>query len=319
MGERLKGKVAVVTGAGRGIGRGIAHADGGGRRGGRRERPRRRRRRRGQRHARRPTRWSPRSGPRADARSRTTTASPTSPRPSGIVDTAVQEFGRLDILVNNAGILRDRMIFNMSEEEWDAVVARPPEGHASTAPATPRRACASRRAGASSACRRPRASTATPARRTTAPPRTASPDFTRVVSRDLGKYGITVNAIAPAAATRMTATVGDAARQARAKSGVAGMGAEARSLLPRPQREPDDVAPFVVYLASDAAADINGQIFVVMGGIISLLNYPGAGAHDHQADALDAGGDRGALPVDAGDGPVQPGAGAEGMRILTTR
>ena len=52
------------------------------------------------------------------------------------------------------------------------------------------------------------------------------------------------------------------------------MGAEARTLLPRAQREADDVAPFAVYLASDAAAGINGQIFVVMGGIISLLNYP---------------------------------------------
>ena len=72
----------------------------------------------------------------------------------------------------------------------------------------------------------------------------------------------------------MTATVGDAARQARARAAVASMGAEARSLLPRPQREPDDVAPFATYLASDAAANINGQIFVVMGGIISLVNYP---------------------------------------------
>jgi NAD(P)-dependent dehydrogenase (short-subunit alcohol dehydrogenase family) len=98
--------------------------------------------------------------------------------------------------------------------------------------------------------------------------------FTRVISRDLGRYGITVNAIAPAAATRMTASVGDAARQARQKAGIASMGAEARTLLPRPQREPDDVAPFATYLASDAAADINGQVFVVMGGIISLTNYP---------------------------------------------
>jgi NAD(P)-dependent dehydrogenase (short-subunit alcohol dehydrogenase family) len=98
--------------------------------------------------------------------------------------------------------------------------------------------------------------------------------FTRVVSRDLGRYGITVNAIAPAAATRMTATVSESARQARTKAGVAGMGADARALLPRPQLEPEDIAPFAVYLASDAAANINGQIFIVMGGMISLTNYP---------------------------------------------
>jgi NAD(P)-dependent dehydrogenase (short-subunit alcohol dehydrogenase family) len=98
--------------------------------------------------------------------------------------------------------------------------------------------------------------------------------FTRVVSRDLGKYGITVNAIAPAASTRMTATVPDSARQARAQRGIAAMGDRARTLLPRPQREADDVAPFAVYLASPGAAGVNGQIFVVMGGVISLVNYP---------------------------------------------
>jgi len=98
--------------------------------------------------------------------------------------------------------------------------------------------------------------------------------FTRVVSRELGKYAINVNAIAPAAATRMTATVSDSARQARAARGIASMGDKARALLPRAQREAEDIAPFAVYLASPAAANINGQIFVVMGGIISLVNYP---------------------------------------------
>ncbi len=94
--------------------------------------------------------------------------------PSASSSTAVQAFGRIDILVNNAGILRDRMIFNMSEDDWDAVIAVHLKG-TSTAAATRRCACASRVAGGSSACPPPPASTATPARPTTAPPRTASP------------------------------------------------------------------------------------------------------------------------------------------------
>ena len=99
--------------------------------------------------------------------------------------------------------------------------------------------------------------------------------LTRVISRDLGRYGITVNAIAPAAATRMTATVGDAARAGtrqgrRRQHGRRG----ARAAAARRSATPEDVAPFATYLASDAAAGINGQIFVVMGGIISLVNYP---------------------------------------------
>ena len=93
--------------------------------------------------------------------------------------------------------------------------------------------------------------------------------LTRVVSRELGKYGVTVNAIAPVAATRMTATVNDQARAARAKRGIAA-GAPPMAL----RMEPEDVAPFVTYLATDAAANINGQTFLVRGGVVSLLNYP---------------------------------------------
>jgi NAD(P)-dependent dehydrogenase (short-subunit alcohol dehydrogenase family) len=96
--------------------------------------------------------------------------------------------------------------------------------------------------------------------------------FTRVVARDLGRYGVTANAIAPAAATRMTGTVSDRTRQIRQERGTAlasGTGAPTVASL-----DPEDVAPFAAYLASDAAADINGQVFVVMGGMIALLNQP---------------------------------------------
>jgi NAD(P)-dependent dehydrogenase (short-subunit alcohol dehydrogenase family) len=190
-----------------------------------------------------------------------------------IIATAVQRFGRIDILVNNAGILRDRMIFNLSEEEFDSVVAVHLKGTFNCS-----RHAAVRMREQKGGRIISMSSTSGLYGNTGQANYGAAKDgiagFTRVVSRDLGRYGITVNAIAPAAATRMTATVGDAARAARARSGVASMGAEARQLLPRPQREADDVAPFATYLASDAAASINGQIFVVMGGIISLVNYP---------------------------------------------
>jgi NAD(P)-dependent dehydrogenase (short-subunit alcohol dehydrogenase family) len=96
--------------------------------------------------------------------------------------------------------------------------------------------------------------------------------FTRVIARDLGRYGITANAVCPAAATRMTQTVSDDARAARSARGIAGpAGTRATPLR---NFGPDNVAPFVAYLATDAAASINGQLFLVMAGIVALLNYP---------------------------------------------
>jgi NAD(P)-dependent dehydrogenase (short-subunit alcohol dehydrogenase family) len=191
-----------------------------------------------------------------------------------IVRTAVNEFGRLDVLVNNAGILRDRMIFNLGEEEWDSVVRVHLKGSFNCARHASRRMREQKQGGRIISMSSTSGLYGNTGQANYGAAKDGIAGLTRVISRDLGKYGITVNAIAPAAATRMTATVSDRARAARAKSGVAGMGAEARRLLPRPALEPEDVAPFAVYLASDAAAGINGQIFVVMGGIISLLNDP---------------------------------------------
>jgi NAD(P)-dependent dehydrogenase (short-subunit alcohol dehydrogenase family) len=191
-----------------------------------------------------------------------------------IVRTAVNEFGRLDVLVNNAGILRDRMIFNLGEEEWDSVVRVHLKGSFNCARHASRRMREQKQGGRIISMSSTSGLYGNTGQANYGAAKDGIAGLTRVISRDLGKYGITVNAIAPAAATRMTATVSDRARAARAKSGVAGMGAEARSLLPRPTREAEDVAPFAVYLASDAAAGINGRIFVVMGGIISLLNDP---------------------------------------------
>ncbi|MDX2168737.1 MAG: SDR family oxidoreductase [Deltaproteobacteria bacterium] len=272
MGNRLQGKVAVVTGAGRGIGHGIAvlmasegaavvindlgvSLDGQGR----------------------DTSAADETVAEIKAAGGRAVANYDSVADfraaAGIIDTAVREFGRLDILVNNAGILRDRMIFNMSEDDFDSVIAVHLKGtfNCSRHAAVRMR---EQKGGRIISMSSTSGLYGNPGQANYGAAKDGIAGFTRVISRDLGRYGITVNAIAPAAATRMTASVGDAARAARQKAGIASMGAEARTLLPRPQREPDDVAPFATYLASDAAADINGQVFVVMGGIISLTNYP---------------------------------------------
>ncbi len=270
MGERLEGRVAVVTGAGRGIGRAVAEllaAEGaavvvndlGGNIDG--------------------------SGAAASvadevvaairARGGTAVANHDSVADfraaEGIVQTAVTEFGAIDILVNNAGILRDRMLFNMSEAEWDAVIAVHLKGafnctrHASARMRERRRGRIISMSSTSGVFGNSGQANYGAAKDGIA-------GLTRVVARDLGKYGITVNAVCPGASTRMTQTVGDAARAARQKSGIQSPGGQRTFQLEH--TGPENVAPWVAYLATDAARHVNGQVFFVMGGLIALLNYP---------------------------------------------
>jgi NAD(P)-dependent dehydrogenase (short-subunit alcohol dehydrogenase family) len=177
-----------------------------------------------------------------------------------IVATAVREFGALDVLVNNAGILRDRMIFNMSEEEWDAVIAVHLKG---TFNCTRHAAQQMRqqRSGRIVSIASTSGLYGNAGQANYGAAKDGIAGLTRVAARDLGRYGITVNAVCPGAATRMTATI-----PARARAGA------------RPFRlrhlEAENVAPFVVYLATPGARNINGQTFLVMGGIVALLAYP---------------------------------------------
>src|SRR5947209_1613840 len=187
-----------------------------------------------------------------------------------MVKLALDSFGRLDAVVHVAGILRDRMIFNMSEEEWDSVVAVHLKGYyCITKPASIlfRQQRGGRVIGFSSGS----GLRGNSGQANYGAAKAGIAGFTRVVARDLGRYGVTVNSISPSANTRMTQSVPDSARQARAARGIQGA---AQQLAQRPVNPPEQVAPMVAYLCSDDAWNINGQIFQVGGGNISLLYHP---------------------------------------------
>ena len=193
-----------------------------------------------------------------------------------MVKQAVDQWGRIDILVNVAGILRDRMIFNMAKEEWDAVIATHLKGHYNTikpASVLMRQQRSGRIINFSSTS----GTLGNTGQFNYGAAKSAIAGMTRVVAKDLGRYGVTCNAIAPGAATRMTQTVPDSARQLRSNAGISGAASQA---APAPQsafgglREPEFVAPMVAYLASDDAWNVNGWVFNVSGGTVSVAHHP---------------------------------------------
>ena len=191
-----------------------------------------------------------------------------------LVKTALDRFGKLDVLINVAGILRDRMIFNMSEEEWDAVIRVHLKGHFCTIkPASI--LMRQQRSGRIINFTSVSGLIGAAGQGNYGAAKAGIAGLTRVVARDLGRYGVTCNAISPGASTRMTATVSDDARQKRASAGI-----QTGSMItqqPNPalaMREPEYVAPMTCFLATDAAWNINGQIFNVNGGTVALLHHP---------------------------------------------
>src|SRR5712675_4319 len=181
----------------------------------------------------------------------------------GVVDHAIREFGKLDILVNVAGILRDRMIFNMAEEEWDEVIRVHLKGHYCTirpASAHMRERKAGRIINFSSG-----AALGAPGQPNYAAAKAAILGLTYSSAVALAKYNITVNAIMPGASTRMT----DSIPQGRIPGGnFPDSGNTANSIF-----DPANVAPIVAFLAGDGAQNVSGQCFGAMGYRITRYSH----------------------------------------------
>ncbi|MDP8925192.1 MAG: SDR family oxidoreductase [Chloroflexota bacterium] len=185
---------------------------------------------------------------------------------TGIILQAVDTFGQLDILVNVAGILRDRMIFNMSEAEWDAVIAVHLKGMFNCTRA------------ASIHMRERRAGRIISMSSVSALGSAGQPNYgaakagilglTWSTANALGRYGITANAILPSGATRMIDST------PRAREVFEQTGKWPSELAKGTERDPDNVAPLVVYLSSDDAANVNGQAFHSYGYGYTLLAQP---------------------------------------------
>jgi len=182
----------------------------------------------------------------------------------GLVNQAIKDFGQLDILVNVAGILRDRMIFNMSEQEWDDVVRVHLKGHYCTmrpASAHMRERKYGRIINFSS-----NSALGSPGQPNYAAAKAGILGLTYSSANSLAKYNITVNAIMPGASTRMTDTI-----PAGRMPGATGV-PQSESAEGTP-RDPANVAPLVCFLASDAAANVSGQCFGASGYRITRYTH----------------------------------------------
>ena len=184
-----------------------------------------------------------------------------------IVQTAMDNFGKLDIVVTVAGILRDRMVFNMSEEEWDDVIAVHLKG-TFTVVKNASILFRQQRSGRIITFSSTSGLYGNSGQANYGAAKDGIAGFTRVCARDLGRYGVTANSISPSASTRMTTSVPDEARELRSARGIAAGGGL--------RGEAEDVAPMVTWLASDEAAHVNGHVFHVTGGLVTLLNETGA-------------------------------------------
>ena len=179
-----------------------------------------------------------------------------------MVKQAIGEFGRLDILVNNAGILRDRMLVSMTEEEWDAVIAVHLKGH--FAPTHHAAAYWRAQSKEGNQINGRVINTSSPSgvfgnvgQTNYGAAKAGIAAFTVIAAQELGRYGVTVNCLAPNARTRMTEDI--------------------FGNMPKPAEgefdplDPSNISPIVVALAADEAQSITGQCFFVYGPAINVL------------------------------------------------
>jgi NAD(P)-dependent dehydrogenase (short-subunit alcohol dehydrogenase family) len=179
-----------------------------------------------------------------------------------MIQQAVSDFGRLDILVNNAGILRDRMLVSMTEEEWDAVIAVHLKGH--FAPTHHAANYWRQRSKAGEQVNARVINTSSPSgvfgnvgQTNYGSAKAGIAAFTVIAAQELSRYGVTVNCLAPNARTRMTENIFGA--------------------LPTPAEgeydplDPVNISPVVVALCTDDAREITGQCFFIYGSAINVL------------------------------------------------
>jgi NAD(P)-dependent dehydrogenase (short-subunit alcohol dehydrogenase family) len=171
-----------------------------------------------------------------------------------LVDQAVEAFGRVDVLVNNAGILRDRMLVNMSEAEWDAVIKVHLKGtagpsHWAAAHWRDRSKAGEEVDGRIINTSSPSGIYGNPGQTNYGAAKAGIAAFTVIAAMELARYGVTVNAIAPAALTRMTENLGMGQASDEAKE----------------QMGPRWIAPIVTWLASTESAGVTGRVFDVSG------------------------------------------------------
>ena len=170
------------------------------------------------------------------------------------IDQALASFGDLHILVCCAGILRERMIFYMSEEEWDAVIAVHLKGHFTVMqPAT--RHMREKRAGRIITFTSTAGLEGSPGQPNYSAAKEGIVGLTRSAALAMAKYGVTVNCISPTADTRMTQRLPDERR--------------GQAMAP-----PEAIAPVVAFLASDRAAHVTGQVIGVRGNQVTLYSHP---------------------------------------------
>jgi NAD(P)-dependent dehydrogenase (short-subunit alcohol dehydrogenase family) len=263
----IDGRVAIITGGGRGIGRSISrlfaaegarlvindlggHADGTGQD----------------------------EGPARDLADELTAAGAQAVSDGGdiadtatgerLVQTAVDQFGKLDIVVNVAGILRDRMIFNLPPEDWDAVIRVHLRGHYSTIrPASAYWRSQRNPAGNYRIINFSSGSGlhGSPGQPNYAAAKLGIVGFTYSLAQGLARYGVTANAIAPGASTRLTDTIPD---DKRAGANIGD------SAAPDPRMSPDNIAPICAYLASEQSSWLTGRTLSASGYKVGLYNNP---------------------------------------------
>jgi NAD(P)-dependent dehydrogenase (short-subunit alcohol dehydrogenase family) len=183
-----------------------------------------------------------------------------------LVGAAIESFGRLDVLVNNAGILRDRMIVNMSPEEWDAVIRVHLRGmyaplHHAAQHWRDRSKAGEDVQGRVISTSSPSGLYGNVGQTNYGAAKAGIAAVTLIAAMELARYGVTVNAIAPIALTRMTENL-NPEREREAAEKIAAGGFD--------DRAPDNIAPLVVWLGSTESAGITGRVFNVRGGHIGV-------------------------------------------------